>query len=256
MKRKICAVISVILIIASLVVFAYPDISKTENQKKNDEITERFDHVTDDVQDGSREEAEDNGEVNEDGYLIDDNGGIISEYPVVYQEDIDRLYADSIAYNERLKKHQDMDHTDFADEALDLADYGIYDGVYGYITAPSIDLNTPIYLGASEDNMAWGAAHLMNTSLPTGGESTNVALAGHTGYFGRVVFDNIPYLDEGDSVSITTYFGTLNYKVVSKKEISSTETNDIYVVKGKDLLTLLTCASMGKTRYQVTCERI
>ena len=91
MKRKICAVISVILIIASLVVFAYPDISKTENQKKNDEITERFDHVADGVQDGSREEAEDNGEVNEDGYLIDDNGVIISEYPVVYQADIDRL---------------------------------------------------------------------------------------------------------------------------------------------------------------------
>ena len=59
MKRKICAVISLILIIASLVVFAYPDISKTENQKKNNEITERFDHVADDVQDGSREEAED-----------------------------------------------------------------------------------------------------------------------------------------------------------------------------------------------------
>ena len=256
MKCRIYSVIAVILIIASLVVFIYPNISKSENQKKNDEITERFDQVIDDVQDGSREEAEENGDINEDGYLIDDNGVIISEYPVVYQANIDKLYTDSVAYNECLKEHQDMDHTDFADEALELTDYGIYDGVYGYITAPSIDLNAPIYLGASENNMAWGAAHLMNTSLPTGGNSTNVALAGHTGYFGRIVFDNIPYLDEGDNVSITTYFGTLNYKVISKKEISSTETNDIYVVKGKDLLTLLTCASMGKTRYQVTCERI
>ena len=85
MKRKICAVISVILIIASLVVFIYPDISKTENQKKNDEITERFDHAADDVQDGSREEAEDNGEVNEDGYLIDDNGVIFFEGMGYYQ---------------------------------------------------------------------------------------------------------------------------------------------------------------------------
>lgn len=256
MKRKICAAIAVILIIASLVVFIYPDISKTANRKKNDEITERFNQVVDDVQDGSREEAKENGKVNDDGYLIDDNGGVISQYPVVYQADIDRLYADSVAYNERLKEHQDMDDTNFAVEVLDLTEYGIYDGVYGYITAPSIGLNAPIYLGAGENNMAWGAAHLMNTSLPTGGESTNVALAGHTGYFGRVVFDNIPYLSEGDRVSITTYFGTLNYRVISKKEISSTETNDIYVVKGKDLLTLLTCARMGKTRYQVTCERI
>lgn len=96
----------------------------------------------------------------------------------------------------------------------------------------------------------------LDTSLPTGGDSTNVALAGHTGYFGRVVFDNIPYLSEGDRVSITTYFCTLNYRVISKKEISSTETNDIYVVKGKDLLTLLTCARMGRTRYEVVCERV
>ena len=187
---------------------------------------------------------------------IDDDGQIISDHPVVYQMDIDRLYADSVAYNERLQEHQDMDHIDFADEALNLSDYGIYDGIYGYITASSIGLNAPIYLGASESNMAWGAAHLMNTSLPIGGEGNNIALAGHTGYFGRIVFDNIPYLDEGDTVSITTYFGTLTYQVISKKEISSTETNDIYVVKGKDLLTLLTCARMGKTRYQVTCERV
>ena len=256
MKRKICAAIAVILIVASLVVFIYPDISKTANRKKNDEITERFNQVVDDVQDGSREDAKENGIVNDDGYLIDDNGGVISQYPVVYQADIDRLYADSVAYNERLKEHQDMDDTYFSDEVLNLSDYGIYDGVYGYITAPTIGLNAPIYLGASENNMAWGAAHLMNTSLPTGGESTNVSLAGHTGYFGRVVFDNIPYLNEGDIVSITTYFGTLNYRVISKKEISSTEINDIYVVKGKDLLTLLTCARMGRARYQVTCERI
>ena len=208
------------------------------------------------MQDGSHEDAVENGEVNDDGYLIDDDGQIISDHPVVYQMDIDRLYADSVAYNECLQEHQDMDHIDFADEALNLADYGIYDGIYGYITASSIGLNAPIYLGASESNMAWGAAHLMNTSLPTGGEGNNIALAGHTGYFGRVVFDNISYLDEGDTVSITTYFGTLTYQVISKKEILSTETNDIYVVKGKDLLTLLTCARMGKTRYQVTCERV
>ena len=256
MKRRVCAVIAVILVIFSIALFAYPGISKSENQKNNDELTDRFDRISDDVQDGSHEDAVENGEVNDDGYLIDDDGQIISDHPVVYQMDIDRLYADSVAYNECLQEHQDMDHIDFADEALNLADYGIYDGIYGYITASSIGLNAPIYLGASESNMAWGAAHLMNTSLPTGGEGNNIALAGHTGYFGRVVFDNIPYLDEGDTVSITTYFGTLTYQVISKKEILSTETNDIYVVKGKDLLTLLTCARMGKTRYQVTCERV
>ena len=254
MRYKILAVVALILVTVSLSLFAYPNVSKQVIQKKNDEIIEQFDVITDDVQDGDREEAIEDGMINEDGYLIDDNGEIVSDYPVVFQKDLDRLYQDSVAYNEALKDRQDLD-VDFSDAALDLTDYGIYDGVYGYINAPAIGLNVPIYLGASDGNMAWGGSHLMNTSLPLGGESTNTVIAGHTGYFGMVVFDYIPSLDIDDTVSVTTYFDTLNYRVISKKEITATETNDIYIVKGKDLLTLITCARMGKSRYEVVCER-
>ena len=254
MRYKILAVVALILVTVSLSLFAYPNVSKQVIQKKNDEIIEQFDEITDDVQDGDREEAIEDGVINEDGYLIDDNGEIVSDYPVVFQKDLDRLYQDSVAYNEALKDRQDLD-VDFSDAALDLTDYGIYDGVYGYINAPAIGLNVPIYLGASDGNMAWGGSHLMNTSLPLGGESSNTVIAGHTGYFGMVVFDYIPSLDIGDTVGVTTYFDTLNYRVISKKEITATETNDIYIVKGKDLLTLITCAKMGKARYEVVCER-
>lgn len=254
MRYKVLAVVALILVTVSLSLFAYPNVSKQVIQKKNDEIIEQFDVITDDVQDGDREEAIEDGMINEDGYLIDDNGEIVSDYPVVFQKDLDRLYQDSVAYNEALKDRQDLD-VDFSDAALDLTDYGIYDGVYGYINAPAIGLNVPIYLGASDGNMAWGGSHLMNTSLPLGGESTNTVIAGHTGYFGMVVFDYIPSLNIGDTVSVTTYFDTLNYRVISKKEITATETNDVYIVKGKDLLTLITCARMGKSRYEVVCER-
>ena len=47
----------------------------------------------------------------------------------------------------------------------------------------------------------------------------------------------------------------MDYRVISKKEITDTYTNDIYIEKGKDLLTLITCASRGKARYEVVCER-
>lgn len=254
MRYKVLAVVALILVTVSLLLFAYPNVSKQVIQKKNDEIIEQFDEITDDVQNGDREEAIEDGVINEDGYLIDDNGEIVSDYPVVFQKDLDRLYEDSVAYNEALKDRQDLD-VDFSNAALDLTDYGIYDGVYGYINAPAIGLNVPIYLGASDGNMAWGASHLMNTSLPLGGESTNTVIAGHTGYFGMVVFDYIPSLNIGDTVSVTTYFDTLDYRVISKKEITATETNDIYIVKGKNLLTLITCARKGKSRYEVVCER-
>ena len=255
MRYKVLAVVALILVTVSLLLFAYPNVSKQVIQKKNDEIIEQFDEITDDVQDGDREEAIEDGVINEDGYLIDDNGEILSDYPVVFQKDLDRLYEDSVAYNEALKDRQDLD-VDFSNAALDLTNYGIYDGVYGYINAPAIGLNVPIYLGASDGNMAWGGSHLMNTSLPLGGESTNTVIAGHTGYFGMVVFDYIPSLNIGDTVSVTTYFDTLDYRVISKKEITATETNDVYIVKGKDLLTLITCARMGKSRYEVVCERV
>ena len=254
MRYKVLAVVALILVMVSLSLFAYPNVSKQVIQKKNDEIIEQFDEITDDVQDGDREEAIEDGVINEDGYMIDDSGEILSDYPVVFQKDLDRLYEDSVAYNEALKDRQDLD-VDFSNAALDLTNYGIYDGVYGYINAPAIGLNVPIYLGASDGNMAWGGSHLMNTSLPLGGESTNTVIAGHTGYFGMVVFDYIPSLSVGDTVSVTTYFDTLDYRVISKKEITATDTNDVYIVKGKDLLTLITCARMGKSRYEVVCER-
>lgn len=254
MRYKVLAVVALILVTVSLSLFAYPNVSKQVIQKKNDEIIEQFDEITDDVQDGDREEAIEDGVINEDGYMIDDSREILSDYPVVFQKDLDRLYEDSVAYNEALKDRQDLD-VDFSNAALDLTNYGIYDGVYGYINAPAIGLNVPIYLGASDGNMAGGGSHLMNTSLPLGGESTNTVIAGHTGYFGMVVFDYIPSLNIGDTVSVTTYFDTLDYRVISKKEITATETNDIYIVKGKDLLTLITCARKGKSRYEVVCER-
>ena len=254
MRNKMLTAVALLLVLVSLSLFAYPNVSKQVVQKKNDEIVEHFDETAEAIQDGDREEAIEDGVINEDGYLIDDSGEVISDYPVVYQKDLDRLFEDSVSYNEALKDRQDL-NVDFSNAALNLTDYGIYDGVYGYIHAPAIGLNIPIYLGASEGNMAWGGSHLMNTSLPLGGESTNTVIAGHTGYFGMVVFDYIPRLNIGDTVSVTTYFDTLDYRVISKKEITATDTNDIYIVKEKDLLTLLTCARMGKARYEVVCER-
>ena len=255
MKRRILKIFAVILIVTAISLVIYPQISNHALQEKNKSIINRFDDVSEDVQETNNYEAAvEDGVINDDGYLIDDSGEVVSNTPVVFQADLDRLYADSSAYNEALKKHQDM-KVDFSNAALDLSNYGIFDGVFGYIQAPAIDLNVPIYLGASDTNMSWGGTHLMNTSLPIGGKGTNTVIAGHTGYIGRVVFDNLPSLSIGDTVSVTTYFGKLDYRVISKKEIGATETNDLYIMNDKDLLTLLTCARYGTARYEVICER-
>ena len=128
--------------------------------------------------------------------------------------DFNRLYADSVAYNENLKDHQTellVNEQSYKKPSLNLSDYGITSGVYGCITAPTIGLELPIYLGGNDDNMAHGAAHMTYTSLPIGGESTNCVLSGHTGYIGRIFFDYITELDMGDEIVIENYWNTLTY---------------------------------------------
>lgn len=266
MKNKIILIIALIFLVGSASLFIYPEISKGIAKSEAKHHAEIFDKKVDEILDPddqpektagakNHQEAVEKGIINADGYLIDrSTGSVISEYPVVFRTDLDRLYKDSVAYNNQLKSRQDM-NIDFSHAALDLTDYGIYDDIYGYITIPSLDLTLPIYLGSTEDNMAAGVTHLMNTSLPIGGNGTNTVIAGHTGYIGRTFFDALPYLDPGDEISVTNYWGTMTYKVVSSKVIGATETNDLYIQKDKDLLTLLTCSNAGKKRYQVQCER-
>lgn len=175
--------------------------------------------------------------------------------------DSQKLYEDSVAYNRKLKSNQSnllTNKESYTYSALKLTDYGITNGVYAYITADSIGLNVPVYLGANNSNMAYGAAHLCYTSLPTGGKDSNVVLSGHTGYIGRWIFDSIPSLKTGDTVTVKNYWGDVKYKVVSKVTRSPNDGQDMYIDKGKDKLTLITCVSDGKggfNRCVVICER-
>ena len=163
MRNKVLLLVALLLILVSASLFTYPEVSKQVAQGQNDVVISRFDKTisrfdktAENVQgdDGGKdgesdngndsgystyEEAAEAGAVNDEGYLIDDDGEVISDYPVVFQMDLDRLYQDSAAYNAALNERQDM-NVDFAVPALDLTDYGIFDGIYGYISAPSIGL--------------------------------------------------------------------------------------------------------------------
>lgn len=73
---------------------------------------------------------------------------------------------------------------DYQKPSFRLTDYGLSDEVFGVISIPVMELEMPIFLGATEQHMADGAAHLSQTSLPIGGENTNCVIAGHRGYNG------------------------------------------------------------------------
>ena len=148
---------------------------------------------------------------------------------------------------------------DYQKPSFSLSEYGIQDEIFGVITIPAMNLEMPIYLGATYQHMADGAAHLSQTSLPIGGENTNCVIAGHRGWRGASYFRYIEKLRIGDEVRITNFWETLYYKVVDIQIIAPYEVERILIQEGRDLITLLTChpyASGGKQRYLVFCERV
>ena len=143
--------------------------------------------------------------------------------------------------------------------SFSLGDYGLDSEVFGVISIPKLDLELPLYLGATYQHMADGAAHLSQTSIPIGGVNTNSVIAGHRGWYGASYFRYITELEPGDEVIVTNLWETLTYQVVDKRIIDPNDVEAIHIQENRDLLTLLTChppASGGKQRYLVFCERV
>lgn len=171
------------------------------------------------------------------------------------------LWEDMVRYNQSIAAQGQSGLScayDYQKVSFRLADYGLPDEIFGVLSIPAIDLEMPIYLGATEKHMADGAAHLSQTSLPIGGMDTNCVIAGHRGYGGASYFRYLDRLHVGDRVSITNLWETLTYRVCEIRVIDPSDVAEILIQPGRELLTLLTChpyASGGRQRYVVYCER-
>ena len=178
--------------------------------------------------------------------------------PIAYEN----LLKDMRHYNCALFTYRQRDlnsKSAYEQSQFRLTDYGLPNETFGVITIPKMSLEMPLFLGASEANMAKGAAVLSQTSIPIGGESTNAVIAGHRGWNGYKYFMDIDRLEFGDEVTITNVWGTLTYRVVDIQIVSPDDVNAILIQKGKDIITLLTCHppnTGGRCRYLVFCERV
>mgnify|MGYP002732866067 CR=1 FL=1 len=186
--------------------------------------------------------------------FLADRGEPEQQYP--------ELLADLREYDRQLYAEKQCNLTDLEaceTPAADLTAYGIEDEIIGVLEIPAMELTMPVYLGASDDNLAAGAAVLGNTSAPIGGTNTNCVIAGHRGWKGADYFRHIDKLAVGDTVKLTNLWETLTYTVADIQIIQPHEVEKIKIQPNRDLLTLLTChpyASGGKQRYVVYCERL
>ena len=176
-------------------------------------------------------------------------------YPGPYPE----LYAAMQAYNAQICADGQSGLTDafaYENPPLDLTDYGYDEEVLAMLWIPRLDLELPVYLGASRENMAKGAALLGQTSMPLGGENTNTVLAAHRGYYGAEMLRNVQQIQVGDKIQLTTPWETLIYRVSELKIIDPSDINAVLIQPGRDLLTLSTCHpyTRNSQRYLVIAE--
>ncbi|MDU0479652.1 class C sortase [Staphylococcus chromogenes] len=129
------------------------------------------------------------------------------------------------------------------------------------IAMPSVDINLPVFHGASSEVLKKGAGHLYGTSLPVGasedGQTRTSAISAHTGMVNASMFDNLHKLKKGDSAFIRVRGRTLHYVMVDSKIVDPEDRDAVYTVEGKDLLQLITCTpySVNTQRLVVTLER-
>ncbi|WP_139651491.1 sortase [Raoultibacter phocaeensis] len=179
----------------------------------------------------------------------------ISLYPYVAQE-INSVSATKLvaAFNEAV---ENMPAGEGDEAVAPGVAYGAPDDdMFGSIFIPKIELELPIYVGSTDDNLEKGVAHLEGTSLPVGGASTHTVLAGHSYTVTNEWFTRIERLEAGDLFYIRNSTGVLTYRVVSKKIIQPTDTSDLLIERDKDLATLLTCTASGNERVIVRGERV
>ena len=178
---------------------------------------------------------------------------------VEQMEDADILIARTmaVAYNEALKPGvQDRDA--YSRNAL-LAAAQDYDnqlditgsGIMGYVDIPKISVTLPIYHGTDEGVLQIAVGHIEGSSLPVGGLNTHCVLSGHRGLPSAKLFSNLDKLEEGDIFMIRTLDQTLTYEVDQIRIVLPEEIDDLKIVEGEDLCTLVTCTPYGINTHRL-----
>lgn len=182
------------------------------------------------------------------------------EEPENKQDHYEQLYTAMEAYNQGLFENGQTELKDawsYQAEVFDLANYGYALDAVGVVRIPDIEVEMPLYLGASYDNLSKGFAQLSQTSMPIGGENTNCVIAGHRGWKGMPYMRDVEMLEIGDRIFVENPWETMEYRISEIILIDPWDTKCIYIKPGRDVLTLFTCHpyGVGSHRYVLICDR-
>lgn len=169
-----------------------------------------------------------------------------------FESNINRLTKEDIAEIENVAMNYNSNLTPDASavvDPFDVEDYRTEDPLkdfdltneVGYIYIPTIGEKLPLYLGATDDNLAKGVAQVDGTAIPIGEVGQRPVIAGHRGYAKQAMFRHLDKLKAGDNIYIFAFGSVLNYVVRDFEEIYPSENDRLAPVKDTDMITLLTC---------------
>ena len=230
MKRTAIIILAVVVFLMALGITFYPIISNHINAKYASEIQTTYELVL--------QEA-DNSE------LID-----AKEKAIAYNESITPGASVDDAYSQEALINATRDY----ESLLNIAG----DGIMGYVKIPKIDVQLPIYHGTDNDSLERGIGHLLDSSLPVGGDSTHTILTAHSGMASQKMFSDLPQLEVGDVFCLRILGETIAYQVDQINTVLPHDTTYLGIEHGEDLATLVTCTPFGINTHRllVRGERI
>ena len=167
------------------------------------------------------------------------------------QEDYDAFFREANAYNVALAELSspllDYDQLEGYNEILNVPG----NGVMGYVIIQKLGVELPVYHGISSEVLNIACGHLEGTSLPVGGENTHCVLSAHRGLPHAKLFTELDKMELGDTFQLTVLDRTLTYQVDQITVVRPNEIDDVQIVAGKDLCTLLTCTPYGVNSHRL-----
>ncbi len=195
------------------------------------------------------------------------NKGVISGYnqntQTLSEIEIETQKSKAQRFNELLAQatfDTETENEEFKSVMKSYYDILNFDGIICTVEIPQINVNLPVYHGFEDNNevLKKGCVHLLNTSLPIGGESTHSVISAHSGYPAQKFFDDLEDLEIGDTFTVNTLNEQLKYKVCDINIVEPDDSELLEIVDGKDYVTLVTCYpfSVNTHRLLVRGERV
>lgn len=216
--------LTISLFTSAIILMGYPYIANYIFEHRTDSIVKTTEKLERNMEDRKREEYAD--EINK------------------YNQE---LYSGRIQLQDPFKEMFEEKETGKYNELLNINK----NGIMGTIVIPAINIKLPIYHGTSEKILEKGIGHLEGSSLPLGGENTHTVLTGHTGLSNAKLFTDLSEMKEGEFFFLNILGEQIVYQINQIRIVLPADLEELYIKKGKDYCTLVTCTPYGVNTHRL-----